>query len=69
MAIIALIYILPHHGSSCISVLHYKYLTTIASVCSVREMCGKEDIDTTYKHFKAFFEMFSDIDQKLNVDF
>ncbi|KAF7026395.1 hypothetical protein CFC21_038505 [Triticum aestivum] len=39
------------------------------SMHSVREMCGKEDIDTTYKHFKAFFEMFSDIDQKLNVDF
>uniref|UniRef100_A0A0E0FZE5 aspartyl aminopeptidase n=1 Tax=Oryza nivara TaxID=4536 RepID=A0A0E0FZE5_ORYNI len=32
------------------------------------EMCGKEDVDTTYKHFKAFFEMFSDIDRKLNVD-
>jgi aspartyl aminopeptidase len=32
-------------------------------------MCGKEDVDTTYRHFKAFFEMFSDIDKKLNVDF
>ncbi|KAL5229292.1 hypothetical protein ABZP36_017557 [Zizania latifolia] len=39
------------------------------SMHSVREMCGKEDVDTTYKHFKAFFEMFSDIDRKLNVDF
>jgi aspartyl aminopeptidase len=38
------------------------------SMHSVREMCGKEDVDTTYKHFKAFFEMFSDIDRKLNVD-
>ncbi|KAK3163112.1 hypothetical protein QOZ80_1BG0097810 [Eleusine coracana subsp. coracana] len=39
------------------------------SMHSVREMCGKEDIDTTYRHFKAFFKMFSDIDRKLNVDF
>ncbi|TVU37007.1 hypothetical protein EJB05_18970, partial [Eragrostis curvula] len=39
------------------------------SMHSVREMCGKEDIDTTYMHFKAFFEMFSDIDRKLSVDF
>ncbi|XP_066315929.1 probable aspartyl aminopeptidase [Miscanthus floridulus] len=39
------------------------------SMHSVREMCGKEDVDTTYRHFKAFFEMFSDIDRKLNVDF
>uniref|UniRef100_A0A0E0JU38 aspartyl aminopeptidase n=1 Tax=Oryza punctata TaxID=4537 RepID=A0A0E0JU38_ORYPU len=38
------------------------------SMHSVREMCGKEDVDTTYKHFKAFFEMFSDIDRKLNID-
>ncbi|XP_052167366.1 probable aspartyl aminopeptidase [Oryza glaberrima] len=38
------------------------------SMHSVREMCGKEDVDTTYRHFKAFFEMFSDIDRKLNVD-
>nr|CAB3479548.1 unnamed protein product [Digitaria exilis] len=39
------------------------------SMHSIREMCGKEDVDTTYRHFKAFFEMFSDIDRKLNVDF
>ncbi|XP_062232125.1 probable aspartyl aminopeptidase [Phragmites australis] len=39
------------------------------SMHSVREMCGKQDVDTTYWHFKAFFEMFSDIDRKLNVDF
>ncbi|KAK4480416.1 hypothetical protein RD792_013489 [Penstemon davidsonii] len=38
------------------------------SMHSVREICGKEDIDIAYKHFKAFYEMFSSIDKKLNVD-
>ncbi|KAJ8551511.1 hypothetical protein K7X08_021526 [Anisodus acutangulus] len=38
------------------------------SMHSVREMCGKEDIDIAYKHFKAFYQTFSSIDRKLNVD-
>lgn len=36
--------------------------------CSVREICGKEDVDIAYKHFKAFYKSFSSIDRKLNVD-
>ncbi|CAL9081672.1 unnamed protein product [Musa textilis] len=39
------------------------------SMHSVREICGKEDIDIAYKHFMAFFQSFSDIDKKLSVDF
>ncbi|OMO69157.1 Peptidase M18 [Corchorus capsularis] len=38
------------------------------SMHSVREVCGKEDIDIAYKHFKAFYETFSSIDRKLIVD-
>ncbi|KAL4182573.1 hypothetical protein AMTRI_Chr11g150770 [Amborella trichopoda] len=38
------------------------------SMHSVREICGREDVDTAYKHFKAFFEMFSSIDKKLCID-
>ncbi|BBG96940.1 Zn-dependent exopeptidases superfamily protein, partial [Prunus dulcis] len=37
------------------------------SMHSVREICGKEDIDIAYKHFKAFYQAFSSIDKKLNV--
>lgn len=37
--------------------------------CSVREVCGKEDIDIAYKHFKAFYQTFSSIDRKLIVDY
>ncbi|MQL96281.1 hypothetical protein Taro_028956 [Colocasia esculenta] len=37
--------------------------------CSVREICGKEDVDIAYKHFKAFFQSFSSIDKKLKVDY
>ncbi|WOK97311.1 hypothetical protein Cni_G06019 [Canna indica] len=39
------------------------------SMHSVREVCGKEDVDIAYKLFKAFFKSFSHIDKKLNVDF
>ncbi|XP_073099201.1 probable aspartyl aminopeptidase isoform X2 [Elaeis guineensis] len=39
------------------------------SMHSVREICGKEDVDIAYKHFMAFFQSFSDIDRKLSVDF
>ncbi|XVE90869.1 hypothetical protein DITRI_Ditri20bG0110700 [Diplodiscus trichospermus] len=38
------------------------------SMHSVREVCGKEDVDIAYKHFKAFYQTFSSIDRKLIVD-
>ncbi|CAN0900598.1 Probable aspartyl aminopeptidase [Linum grandiflorum] len=38
------------------------------SMHSVREVCAKEDIDIAYKHFKAFYESFSSVDKKLQVD-
>ncbi|GAB2286945.1 hypothetical protein Dimus_021333 [Dionaea muscipula] len=38
------------------------------SMHSVREICGKEDVDIAYKHFKAFYQTFSSIDRKLSVD-
>ncbi|PWA99151.1 zn-dependent exopeptidase [Artemisia annua] len=38
------------------------------SMHSVREVCGKEDVDLAYKHFKAFYQTFSSVDKKLNVD-
>ncbi|KAM6600594.1 hypothetical protein CsatA_020203 [Cannabis sativa] len=38
------------------------------SMHSVREICGKEDIDIAYQHFKAFYKSFSSIDMKLNAD-
>ncbi|KAM5550666.1 putative aspartyl aminopeptidase [Rosa sericea] len=38
------------------------------SMHSVREICGKEDIDIAYKYFKAFYQTFSSIDRKLIVD-
>lgn len=39
------------------------------SMHSVREICGKEDVDIAYKHFKAFYRTISSIDKKLKVDF
>ena len=44
------------------------YLIFLLLYCSVREVCGKEDIDIAYKHFKAFYQTFSSVDRKLNVD-
>lgn len=38
------------------------------SMHSVREVCGKDAIDTAYRHFKAFYQSFSSVDKKLNVD-
>ncbi|XP_071721720.1 probable aspartyl aminopeptidase [Rutidosis leptorrhynchoides] len=38
------------------------------SMHSVREICGTEDVDIAYKHFKAFYQTFSSIDRKLIVD-
>lgn len=39
------------------------------SMHSVREICGKEDVDIAYKHFKAFYQTFSSIDKKLKMDY
>ncbi|KAL9270371.1 putative aspartyl aminopeptidase [Drosera capensis] len=38
------------------------------SMHSVREICGREDVDIAYKHFKAFYRTFSSIDRKLVID-
>ncbi|XP_031499807.1 probable aspartyl aminopeptidase isoform X3 [Nymphaea colorata] len=38
------------------------------SMHSVREICGKEDVDIAYKIFVAFYRTFSTLDKKLNVD-
>ncbi|XP_024535841.1 probable aspartyl aminopeptidase isoform X2 [Selaginella moellendorffii] len=38
------------------------------SMHSIREMCGTQDIDTAYKHFKAFYRTFTSIDQQVSVD-
>lgn len=38
------------------------------SMHSVREMCGVEDVNIAYKHFKAFYQTFSAVDDKLSVD-
>ncbi|XAR64946.1 Aspartyl aminopeptidase [Bertholletia excelsa] len=38
------------------------------SMHSIREVCGKEDVDIAYRHFKGFYETFSSVDRKLNVD-
>lgn len=37
-------------------------------VCSVREMCSTEDVDITFRHFRAFFQHFTSIDEQLRVD-
>ncbi|KAI3427712.1 uncharacterized protein J3R85_009284 [Psidium guajava] len=39
------------------------------SMHSVREVCGKEDIDIAYRHFKAFYQSFSHVDSKLTIDY
>ncbi|KAI4384080.1 hypothetical protein MLD38_009847 [Melastoma candidum] len=39
------------------------------SMHSVREVCGKEDVDTAYQHFKAFYEGFSEVDRRLVIDY
>jgi aspartyl aminopeptidase len=37
-------------------------------MCSVREMCSTEDIDITFRHFRAFFQNITPIDEQLRVD-
>eukprot|EP00238_Polyblepharides_amylifera_P006662 CAMPEP_0196590612 /NCGR_PEP_ID=MMETSP1081-20130531/67065_1 /TAXON_ID=36882 /ORGANISM="Pyramimonas amylifera, Strain CCMP720" /LENGTH=516 /DNA_ID=CAMNT_0041913763 /DNA_START=57 /DNA_END=1607 /DNA_ORIENTATION=+ len=38
------------------------------SMHSIREMCGIDDVDTSYRHFKAFFENFSKVNELVVVD-
>ncbi|KAI5067876.1 hypothetical protein GOP47_0016221 [Adiantum capillus-veneris] len=38
------------------------------SMHSVREICGTGDIDISYNHFKAFYELFHSIDCQLVID-
>lgn len=38
------------------------------SMHSIREMCGVQDIDIGYRHFKAFYSHFSSIDQEIGLD-
>lgn len=38
------------------------------SMHSIREMCGVDDIGYCYYHFKAFFELFNQVDNTLDVD-
>lgn len=38
------------------------------SMHSIREMCGVDDVQHSYLHFKAYFEEFSALDTKITVD-
>ncbi|XP_022934027.1 probable aspartyl aminopeptidase isoform X1 [Cucurbita moschata] len=38
------------------------------SMHSIREMCATDDVDHSYEHFKAYYEEFSNLDQKITVD-
>ncbi|XP_057438476.1 probable aspartyl aminopeptidase [Lotus japonicus] len=38
------------------------------SMHSIREMCAIDDVNYSYKHFKAFFQEFSHLDAKIVVD-
>lgn len=38
------------------------------SMHSVREICGTGDVDISYRHFKAFYELFTMIDAQLSID-
>lgn len=38
------------------------------SMHSIREMCAVDDVKHSYEHFKAFFQEFSRLDEKLTVD-
>ncbi len=37
------------------------------SMHSIREMMGVDDVEMGYRHLKAVFELFSEVDSKLNV--
>ena len=38
------------------------------SMHSIREMCGVEDVEHSYKHFVSVFENFSSLDTKVLED-
>ncbi|GAQ83212.1 Zn-dependent aspartyl aminopeptidase [Klebsormidium nitens] len=38
------------------------------SMHSVREMCGTKDVDICYRHFKAFYRKFTELDEQLKVE-
>lgn len=38
------------------------------SMHSIREMCAVDDVKHSYEHLKAFFQEFSHLDSKINVD-
>lgn len=38
------------------------------SMHSVREMCGTKDVDICYRHFKAFYKSFTELDEQLKVE-
>lgn len=38
------------------------------SMHSVREMCGTKDVDICYRHFKAFYQKFTELDEQLKVE-
>jgi aspartyl aminopeptidase len=38
------------------------------SMHSVREMCCADDLDAAFRHFRAFFQHFTAIDEHLRVD-
>lgn len=38
------------------------------SMHSIREMCGTQDVDISYQHFRQFYAHFSEIDRSLVVD-
>lgn len=38
------------------------------SMHSIREMCATDDVNHSYEHFKAYYEEFSNLDQKITVD-
>ncbi|KAL3688435.1 hypothetical protein R1sor_014744 [Riccia sorocarpa] len=38
------------------------------SMHSVREMCGTKDVDLAYRHFSAFYRLFTSVDEKLQID-
>ncbi|XP_024361340.1 probable aspartyl aminopeptidase isoform X3 [Physcomitrium patens] len=40
----------------------------LLSMHSVREMCSTDDIETTFRHFREFFQHFTAIDEQLRVD-
>ncbi|VAI32391.1 unnamed protein product [Triticum turgidum subsp. durum] len=38
------------------------------SMHSIREMCAVDDVNYSYEHLKAYFEEFTELDNKVKVD-